>query len=164
MAASAPERDYVHRLHAKLEVRGVRSYFRIRHASHWERNFDRDDCLSYYVEDRDFRPDIVIFRLGENVTLEMTPRFSEAMRAFLDFLRPAGGRVILTTAFWPNEVCDTAVRALAWEWNCPCAEIACTDDSLMALGLFSHRGVSKHPGDAGMEMIADRLLAAILQE
>ena len=97
MAASAPEKDYVHRLYAKLTGNGCDVYMRIRQASFWERNY-RDDILKeYYTQDRDFEADIVIFRLGENVQEEDTPYFKEAIEKFIRFICPKRGKTIFTT-------------------------------------------------------------------
>ena len=73
----------------------------------------------------------------------------------------AGASVILTTGFWKNPARDRAVTSLAEELGYPCADIACTDESLMAVGRFDHHGVSIHPGDAGMEMIAGKIFEKI---
>ena len=48
MAASAPEKDFVHRLYDMLRENGRDSHMMIRQASHWERNFKNSDCLAKY--------------------------------------------------------------------------------------------------------------------
>ncbi len=62
MAASAPEKDYVHRLYTKLTEGGQDVYMRIRQASYWETHFLEENILSKYEEDRNFDANIVVFR------------------------------------------------------------------------------------------------------
>ena len=162
MAASAPENDYVHRLFAMLRESGQDCYMMIRQASHWERNFKSPDCLSRYREQRAFNADIVIFRLGENVSKNDYPALKEAVKRFISFVTPEGASVILTTNFWKNAACDGAFAEAARELGFPCVDIACTEDRMMALGKFAHHGVSIHPGDMGMEMIAKKIFQALI--
>lgn len=162
MAASAPEKDYVHRLYDMLRESGVDARFYVRQASHWERNFTDPSVLSKYENERAFCADIVIFRLGENVLNETLPSFQAAAKAFIEYLTPENGRAIFTTGFWNKPARDDLLRELARERGETCVELACTDDGLMALGKFEHKGVAAHPGDEGMEMIAKKLHDAIL--
>ena len=159
MAASAPEKDFVHRFYDMITERGEDAYIRVRQSAHWERNFTKPECLESYVQDRDFGADLLIFRLGENVPKDTVDGFYDAAREFVGYLCPQG-KVIFTTCFWAHPVRDAAMHRLAKEMGAPCVEITCTDDSMMALGLFEHHGVSIHPGDSGMEMIAQRLCKA----
>lgn len=161
MAASAPEKDYVHRLYAMLKASGKNPYMMIRQASHWERNFKNPECLFEYDKERSFSADIVIFRLGENVVKKDFPLFKEATKKFLTHVTKIGATAILTTGFWKSSVRDLAVKEAADELGYPCVDIACSEDSMMAIGKFSHHGVSIHPGDEGMEMIARKIFECI---
>lgn len=161
MAASAPEKDYVHRLYAKLTESGCEAYLRVRQASEWERNLTSPDALDAFAEDQAFEADVVIFRLGENVKKEDVSSFGPAIRALLSHVASKASRVILTTCFWKSPDKDLAIREVAQERDAVLVEITCREDDMMALGLFDHRGVAIHPGDAGMEMIADRIFAAL---
>ena len=67
MAASAPEKDYVHRLYTTLCEAGENTYFMIRQGSNWEIGYDDPDILERFAAERDFAADIVVYRLGENV-------------------------------------------------------------------------------------------------
>lgn len=154
MAASAPEKDYVHRLYAMLKQRGVEAYMRIRQCAFWECNFLKEDILTYYEEERAFDADIVIFRLGENVPVGNKPYFREAMVKFIEKICPSG-KVIFTTCFWANEIVDDAIKAVANERGESCLNCTFANDIKMrAFGLFAHGGVASHPGDYGMETIA----------
>ena len=164
MAASAPEKDYVHRLHAMLEESGRPCYMMVRQASHWERNFKDPACLSDYENEKAFCADIVVFRLGENVTKDDQPYLKEAAKAFISYVTSEGASVIVTTNFWKSAEKDRALKEAAAELGYPCVDIAWTDESQMAIGKFEHHGVSIHPGDEGMEMIAIKIFEAIVSD
>jgi len=164
MAASAPGRDYVHRLHAMLRESGRESRMMIRQASHWERHFGGPGGLRASEAERAFGADVVVFRLGENVGKRDFDVLCESIVKFVSFVAHDGAMVVLTSGFWINEARDRALREAAERLGCPCAEIGCTDEDMMALGRFAHSGVSAHPGDCGMEMIARRIFEAITGE
>ena len=154
MAASAPEKDYVHRLYAKLQEAGKSVYMRVKHCSDWENGFLKEDALSKFKEDRAFGADIVVFRLGENVKRDLRPHFLQGLQSLIPYVCPTG-TVVYTTCFWKNEQVDNAIRSFALSRNEVCLDGCLSDDeSNMALGLFAHEGVAIHPGDKGMEQLA----------
>lgn len=161
MAASAPEKDYVHRLYGILTERGKDVYMRIRQASYWERNFKDPACLERFCDEKKFGADLVVFRLGENVEREDVPYLKDAIKEFMGYICPKGAAAIFTTCFWKNEGRDGAIAGAAEELGFSCVDISCTEDRMMALGQFEHHGVSIHPSDCGMEMIASRLADCI---
>lgn len=57
MAASAPEKDYVHRLYTMLTERGEDVYIFIRQAAFWEGHFFDENILAKYIPDKDFGAD-----------------------------------------------------------------------------------------------------------
>ena len=156
MAASAPEKDFVHRLYAKLTECGQDVYMRIRQCAFWERNYRKEDILAYYEEERAFGADIVVFRLGENVTDADKPYFKEALKTFIAHICPSAGKTIYTTCFWKNDIIDEAIEAVAKERGELCLDgYFAKDDANMALNEFEHRGVAMHPSDKGMEALAE---------
>ena len=164
MAASAPEKDFVHRLYAKLQQSGQDVYMRIRQCAFWERNYRKEDILTHYEEEKAFGADVVVFRLGENVVEEDKPYFKEALRAFISHICPSTGKTIFTTCFWKNEIIDEAVLAVAKERGEVCLDgYFAKDDVNMALNQFEHRGVAMHPSDEGMEAIAECIFKAVIQ-
>ena len=164
MAASAPEKDYVHLLFSMLTEAGKDVYLRISQCADWEVEFRKGCDLSVYDDDRNFQADIVVFRLGENVAAEDRPYFKEAMPKFIEHICPTG-KVFYTTCFWENTVIDRAIQAVAAErgevWIDACFS---KEEANMALGAFEHSGVSMHPSDAGMECIAKAIFEMIKGE
>ena len=157
MAASAPEKDYVHRLYAKLVESGRDVYMRIRQCAFWERNYLNEDILSYYEEERAFDAHIVVFRLGENVPLDVKPFFNQALEKFITYICP-NGRVIFSTCFWENPIIDEEIKLLAYNRGEECVDCCFSkEERNMAIGKFEHKGVSIHPSDYGMELIAAKI-------
>lgn len=170
MAASAAEKDFVHIVTRGLEERsGRKADVRVRNLARFERNFATYD----YDLDKDliaFAPDYLIVALGENVahlaTQEERLAYYAAFKRLLEgFLKARPGmKAIVRGVFWPSPWKDELMARAASELSIPFvkADIA-TDESMMALGLFEHKGVQRHPGDKGMAEIA-RIILAGLQE
>lgn len=162
MAASSPEKDYVHLLFSTLKENGQDIFMRIRQASHWERNYRKVNVLESYQEDRDFQADVVVFRLGENILKEDKPFFKEALEKFIEFIAPKTSKIIFTTCFWENEIIDESIQAYAKERNAVCVDCCFSkDEKNMAIGQFEHAGVAMHPSDKGMEEIAKAIFSKI---
>ena len=165
MAASESEKDYVHRLYAKLTKNGQDVRMRIRQASYWETHFLEENILSKYEEERNFHADIVIFRLGENVInakAENKPYFEQALEKFIDYIAPTAKKVVFTTCFWNYPDIDRAIQGVAQKRGDVCLNCNFSiDKTNMAGASFWHRGVAIHPSDKGMEAIADIIFQSI---
>jgi len=167
MAASEEAKDYVH-----LTVDGLRERFGpinwgIAQAAIWERAFtDLSILHEQYADARAFGADIVIVRIGENLsrallaTEELSGPFAEMVR----FFAPEGTeRILVSDLFWASPVMDEPIRRAVQEngWTLvPLGDLGQMDEN-KALGLFEHDGVARHPGDRGMRAIADRILGAL---
>ncbi len=164
MAASAPEKDYIHRLFAMLTESGRDVLMRVSQRSSWERNFVKEDVLSDYDADKEFGADFVVFRLGENVLEADAPKFQSALEKFVSHISP-DGTVIYTTCFWGNPIVDDAIRSVASQRDEVCID-GCfsADQNNMALGQFEHSGVAIHPSDKGMEEIAKALFQVLKEK
>ena len=163
MAASSLENDYVHRLYAMLKEKGEDVYMFIRQASFWERNYLNPDILLKYKADKNFGADIIIFRLGENVPRENIVHFKSALEKLIKYLSNEMCKVVFTTCFWQFDGLDDGIRQVAKETHMPLVELGelGEDPEMKALGLFWHEGVANHPGDKGMEKIAERIFNAL---
>ena len=168
MAASAEEFDYVHVTVKMLEERyGGIDYCTVNCAD-WERSHWDLDQLDNLKEARDFKADIVICRLGENVRTrednQQLCNFASHLDSMIKyFCSNPNARVIVTELFWPKEILDAPIREVAEKNGYPLVHLndLGTQDENMALGLFWHHGVSIHPGDLGMKRIAERIVETV---
>ncbi len=168
MAASAKEKDYVHRVVSALAEQYGNVSYCIAQVSVWEQDFPNGRALLplHYQAARDFEADWVVIRLGENVppalreSVDIKPCYEEMVRFFAS---NPNAKVIITDNFWEKEAFDKQLFDIAKENGylfCQLHDLS-ADQRTMAIGLFEHRGVSLHPSDFGMDLIAQRILAII---
>lgn len=162
MAASCKEKDYVHLLIARVLEKNPEAAFCICQAAEWERCYKSGgDKLPLYEQARAFHADIIIMRVVENCRKEGfdAEAFEKGYEGLIDFLE--GGRqvqLILTTGFW-HHVGDDTIRKIALRKEAALVELGDLgeDDRMKAIGLYGHDGVANHPGDSGMQEIAERI-------
>ncbi|MDD2362645.1 MAG: hypothetical protein PHH84_06795 [Oscillospiraceae bacterium] len=161
MAASAREKDYVHLLFDKTRELCGGATFCVVHAGIWERAFWDSKALNPLEAVKDFRPDFLIFRLGENIVPETCEQYSlfDGVSRLLEFLTiPGETKSILTTCFWKNPKTDAEIHKSAKKFGALVELGDLGDETAMkASGLFKHTGVAAHPGDLGMRNIAERI-------
>ena len=165
MAASAREKDYVHVLISMLGERLGKISFCIAQLAEWERNYTSDTVLSEkYAAARDFGADIIIVRIGENMPKGSAPECKPYFDAMIKyFVTDKTKKVVLTDSFWRNDARDSMIREIADENGyafCKISDLE-EDPATMAIGQYEHRGVSVHPSDLGMELIAKRIFDVI---
>jgi len=171
MAASAAEKDFVHIVTRSLaRTTGTAPEVMVRNIATFERQFDTCDVKAKWKEAFDFKAELVIVAIGENVpkldSEEAKVRFEKSMKQLLRDLKANGHpTIIVRSCFWPNRDKDEAVKRA-------CRDVDGTFVDVGGLGkeesnyarserAFSHRGVAAHPGDRGMQAIADAILDAI---
>ncbi len=166
MAASSEDKDYVHRTVAMLDGKYGKVDFAIAQVAEWESGtpdasgFLRDN----FADILDYRADVIIIRVGENIPKDAAP----ACKAYFEdmvkyFVNGTDAKVVVTDGFWRNDARDAMVREIISENGyayCKLTDLE-SDERTMALGLFEHRGVSLHPSDFGMEMIATRIFDTV---
>lgn len=166
MAASAKEKDYVHRVIASVQKVRPDACFCICQVADWERKYKTDDeSLPLFEAAAEFCPDIIVMRLIENATVrdEDWGTFKAAFGRLIRYLdRGNKAKVLITTGFWKHAG-DGALRQFAEENGLPLVELGDLGelDEMKAVGLFEHKGVAAHPGDLGMEQIANRIMDVI---
>ena len=178
MAASSAEKDYAHRLNARLaEKYGEVSYATSTIVAYEtaivaQDHADYSAALTSYTEQ--FRaycaedmPEIVTIQMGENVSdIDLSAsQYKNAVMQLISMVRtyaPDCG-IVLCTPFWGGDAKITAVEQIAAEADN--VQIARLDtlntDENKAIGLFEHAGVAAHPNDAGMEKIAALIFNAM---
>ncbi len=171
MAASAPEKDYVHLvLDAIARAAGGAPESRVDNIADIERQYAAIDIEGRVKDHLAFRPDIVVLAIGENVpplTAEADRQaFEAAVTRLLEAFRKAGaGTLVVRSCFWADPAKDEALRRA-------CAAVGGVFADIGALGrdpanaarserAIEHAGVAAHPGDRGMQAIAQAILSAI---
>ena len=165
MAASDKDHDYVHVLFRKLTESGKNVCFFVKQLAVWERNHE-EEYNDFYTDIGEFNPDIIVFRLGENVNRQASLEVYEAAtEKLLDFIGHGTAKLVLTTCFWKHGVADDAVRNICKKRGLEPTELNDLGDmpEMKAIGLFEHSGVAAHPGDLGMENIAQRIYNALMK-
>lgn len=156
MAATAKENDYVHITIKMLEERyGKVSYF-IANCGEWESNYYKDDIICKWQKARDFKADVVVIRIGENmwVAKEMfekepiAPHFAKMIEYFCS---NENAKVVLTNLFWRSDVIDSAIAKVEKDKGYTLVELGDLGDceENKAIGKFAYSAVSLHPNDKG---------------
>lgn len=162
MAASSPEKDYVHRLRVKIEERGIAVEEMIDNMADFERRPESltAETVKPYL---DFQPDVIVLRMCENVPGDQRAAFAEGYNRLIGLLNPSGSAAVFCTgAFWSAPDVDKMIQNAADSRGATFLSLVeLQEDRYRAIGLFEHAGVAAHPGDEGMEAIADLIFSAM---
>lgn len=171
MAASAPNKDYVHLLAARLAGQYPQATVRLSSGATFEQKFSRSDySINEFNEPlQQFKPDLIIVQLGENVDEGevLSPRsFESQLRLLLDRFATYGGqpvKIVCTTSVWRRPQADAVIRRVTAEKGISLADLSSmvNQDQYFAFGQYVDSGIGAHPGDAGMQRIADLIWAKL---
>ena len=165
MAASKKENDYVHVLFDKMSKAGLNPNFLVSHASKFEADFYKDGALSFLSVERDFKPDVLILRLGDNVHSGENDRLLvPAFESLINACVTNSTRVIVTGSYFVNENIEPLLKELSDKNGykfVDLSDISLDPKNTGGKENFWHEGIAMHPGDKGMRIIADRLFEAI---
>ncbi len=176
MAASEPAKDYVHLVVGSISETAVAmpeymaTYnldFELNHATY-------DFQSAAFQEQLAFQPDIVVVAIGENVPALSTPEqvtgYAAAFGNLLSTFKSNGNpEIFVRGSFWPDETKDTIMKQAAIAAGC-----VFVDQSEVGIpenwaanepgNPFQNDGygVKEHPGDQGMQAIADSLFGAMV--
>lgn len=163
MAASAKEKDYVHLVISKIQKDDPDAVFCICQGSVWECAYAKGSTVHEKFEAaRAFDADIIIMRLIENCPRENFDKglFKKEYLKLIQYLNPKGkAKAILTSSFWKREG-DEQIAEVAAENDMKFIYLGDLGEraEMRADGLFEHSGVAAHPGDLGMQKIAELIL------
>ncbi len=163
MAASAPEKDYVHLLTAKLNSLRDGVQTRMVSGGTFERQFGQAgySVTEFLTPLQEFKPDIIFVRIGENMDegAVQANNLAGNLRLLFDYLKQnAGGpvQIICSTSVWNRPQADAVIRQVAAEKSIPLADLK----SMVGVpsyfaSQYANAGVAAHPNDAGMQRITD---------
>ncbi len=174
MAASSVEKDYVHRTLIGLAMlKGKMPESKVANIADFERGYEAYDPASKLKDLADFKPDLIILAIGENVaalsTDEKKASFKKHLLDLLNFLKTTRGAgqptIFVRSNFWANPAKDAVLKDDASAVGAVYVDISAlaTNEKNYARSerSIAHEGVAKHPGDQGMQAIADALVRSI---
>jgi alpha-galactosidase len=171
MAASSKDKDYVHVLMDTLTKshKNIHWDYHYHSIAYWERDFNFDFSTDNLVKvDLNYKPDILIIRLGENVQDEYAKNndYESALVKLINKFKSENSKVIITGNFWPNAFKDNIQRAVASKNNYSFVDLSelSNDINNQAGGKFENPGVAMHPSDFGMRNIAIKILDQINED
>jgi hypothetical protein len=171
MAASARDKDFVHLLAARIaQAAGGEPELLVRNIADFERQFETFDISAGLSEAIAFEADLIVVAIGENVpalgTLDSQSAYQEAFVRLLRGLRRNPRQVIFVRGtFWNEPIRNERMAAACKETGDIFVDQSGLDQDEAHFARseqkFAHAGVAAHPGDRGMQAIADGLWNAI---
>ena len=175
MAASARGKDFVHRLLDRIApAAGGEPRVMVRNIADFERGLSAFNIRENLKDELQFKPDVIILAIGENAasptTDESRTQFTTALASLLAELkqsRQPQPTIIVRSLFLPDAEKDQHMKRVSTE-----AGVIFLDISKLGLEeanyarserQIEHVGVAGHPGDKGMQALADALWNAIKQ-
>jgi len=174
MAASAEEKDYVHRLVAAItKAANAAPEIRVRNIADFERGHDSYDLAKELKAEFDFNAQIIVVAIGENVPSlgsdDAKAKFAAAFGNLLAELKRHGHPALFVrSSFWPNAAKDDIMKQSSTAVGAVFVDISALGreetNAARSERKFVDDGVAGHPGDKGMQAIADAIWHAIHRE
>jgi alpha-galactosidase len=171
MAATAEANDYVHLVTKALtEKAGAAPEVMVKNIADFERAYSGYDVAAKLKEAIDFKADLIILAIGENVPALKTAEDKTKLQASLTTLLSAlkGERqpmILVRSCFWANAAKDEALQQACTAVGGVYVNISSLSKDEANYGRserpYKHAGVANHPGDKGMAAIAAALVKAV---
>lgn len=167
MAASAQELDYVHLLMARIQKdSGGKPEIMVQNIADFERTHASYDLQEGLKDALEFKADLIIIAIGENVPGLDTPELQAGYRTAFDNLLAAlrqqdNPTILVRGTFWTDATKNEIMAAASQHAGAIHVDLNGLDKDeknfARAERAFEHAGVAAHPGDAGMLAIADAI-------
>ena len=166
MAASAPEKDFVHILTRHLETLHTPVEVKLQSGGNFERQFGTS---GYSLDEfnqplQEFKPDLIIVRIGENIDegeVSGARNLEAQFGLLLDRLKTSNQpvKVICTTSVWGRPQTDTIFRKVCSQKGVTLVDLSgMVGQGQYFASQYENPGVAAHPNDAGMQRIADGII------
>ncbi|MCX7421092.1 MAG: hypothetical protein NT013_16335, partial [Planctomycetia bacterium] len=174
MAASAEDKDFVHVLTSHIaKAAGGKPQIMVKNIADFERNLTAYKLPDELKEELAFEADVIIIALGENAaspkTDETKAQFEAAFtNLFTELKKHSQPTIFVRSQFWQDAEKDKLMKKT-------CEAAGGTFIDISKLGFdeanyaraerkIEHAGVAGHPGDKGMQAVADALWNAIQKQ
>ncbi|WP_009962827.1 SGNH/GDSL hydrolase family protein [Verrucomicrobium spinosum] len=173
MAASAEDKDYVHLVTkglTKTDAPAPQTF--VQNIAEFERNYATFDLATKLKDAANFAPTLIILAIGENVPAlkndEEKALFTKQVTSLLTTLKgPNSPKIIVRSSFWQNAAKDQCLKQACDTVGGIFVNIAGLDkveaNYARSERPFKNEGVARHPGDRGMQAIADAIVKAVPQ-
>ncbi|MDG3006278.1 beta-L-arabinofuranosidase domain-containing protein [Paludisphaera mucosa] len=172
MAATAPEKDYVHLVAAAIgKHTGKPPEILVRNIAEFEREYATYDVDAKMKDLVAFDADLVVLAIGENVPAlasdEAADKFHRGVVKILAAVRSKRRPIVVVrSGFWADEAKDRQLRKASDEAGTIYVDAGPLgrDEANAARSErpYKHAGVGGHPGDRGMKALADLIVKAVL--
>jgi formylglycine-generating enzyme required for sulfatase activity/lysophospholipase L1-like esterase len=167
MAASAADKDFAHLLRGHLaKASGGAVELRVKNIAGFERTLARYDIAAELKEELAYGPTVIVVAVGRNAKEPGTPEEKNTYRtAFVQLLKAlkekSRAHMVVRSEFWAEPAKEAEVRQACEAAGVLYVDIGGPAGDAAHLGSaerkYEHAGVGGHPGDKGMQVIADRL-------
>jgi len=171
MAASKLENDYVHIVVRSLaKSSGMTPKTMVKNIAALERQYATYDLRKNLKDAFAFKPDLVVLAIGENVpkleSAEAKAQFQASVEKLLKEVKSDyDPTIIVRSCFWPDPAKDAALRQACQQAGGVFVDISSLgkDEANYARSErdFQHAGVAAHPGDRGMQAIAEAIVKVL---
>ncbi len=166
MAASAPEKDYVHLLTTKFKQQEANANVSAKNVADFEVNYATYDFDTELKSYRDSKPDLLILRIGENVQSTFdSVVFAKRYQALIAYFKTNNSqlKVLAVGSFWSQPNKDYINNIMGRYTPYISLASLSTNNSNFAFDMQNvSDGVKQHPGDKGMQAIADLIWAKVI--
>ena len=142
----------------------------VKNIAEFERAYSGYDVATKLKDAIDFKADLIILAIGENMaglkTAEDKTQLQASVTTLLNALKAGGKPMILVrSCFWANAAKDEAIQQACDSVGGIYVNISSLSKDESNYGRsersYKHAGVANHPGDKGMAAIAAALVKAI---